>query len=1169
MSCFNIRRLLALSWLVTSFVTSYAAASSFRLKNLQVEYEQTPLGIDVETPRFSWQMEASDDSSRGLVQKAYRLTVTDEYGANLWDSKKISSDVSLNIEYSGRPLKAATRYSWTVCVWDTKGKEVSASSWFETGLMCKDDTDGIWAGAKWIGVEDHDQALYSHYLPVYRVDFTLQLDRQSNSTRAGFIYGANDDRLMNRFKNQYHLQNGKDESYVMIELDIAPLASGKEAQLNVYRAGYHPKDRKGVPLKTFSISASLINKGNRYEKHPVVLTSDLGFTRIYIQGDREQNKIGEINLNPLGQGGDFIAFPVLADIGYSLPEGQIAAFSDVKIRHFRAPSNVIRTLDVQTDSHSFRTFDPSENAMPMLRTVFVADKSEIKKARLYITSRGIYEPYLNGQRIGKDYFNPGMTQYNKMHLYQTFDVTEYIRPGRNALGALLAEGWWSGGCTFMGEFWNYFGDRQSLLAKLVISYKDGTEKTVVTNPSEWTYFNDGPVQYGSFFQGEVYDALKEKQIENWSMPEYDDSAWKPVREISLKNTMTTAHSHGWTPADNYEHFHLTGQFGQTVEEIKRITAVSVKEVQPGVFVYDMGQNMAGVPEIDLSGVSPGTKICLRFAEIEYPDLPEYSGNIGMIMLENIRAAMAQDIYITRGGKETISPRFTYHGYRYLEITGIEQALPLEAVRGVVLSSISHLNADYKTSNDRVNRLWQNILWSTYANFISIPTDCPQRNERLGWSGDISVFSRTATYLSDLPQFLRRHMFAMRHVQREDGRFPDIAPLGGGFGGMLWGSAGITVPWESYQQYNDKQVLAEHYDAMKHYIRYLMDKCVDPSTGVLVQEKVWGNLGDWLGLEDEKNDKTLLWESYFIYDLDLMEKIATILDKKEDAEGYAKLADERRAFFVRTYIDPETGKTIASGSNGPKKGEQVDIQTSYVLPLAFNLVDKEMREKLAEHLVQTITRTNTTDNGRECPPYSLMTGFIGTAWIGQALSENGYGDIAYKLLQQTNYPSWLYPIEQGATTIWERLNSYTHLDGFGGNNRMNSFNHYSFGAVGAWMCNYSLGIQRDEDYPGFKQFVLKPEVDTSGGMTYATGYYDSMYGRIESGWRLEKDGVVYRCSVPANTVARLYLPATSLTGITEDGKPLKKSKGIESISMEGRKVILKLSSGKYTFKVKAE
>ena len=360
----------------------------------------------------------------------------------------------------------------------------------------------------------------------------------------------------------------------------------------------------------------------------------------------------------------------------------------------------------------------------------------------------------------------------------------------------------------------------------------------------------------------------------------------------------------------------------------------------------MGQNMVGVPEITLSGMESGKVINMRFAEVKYPELPRYAGNEGMIMLENIRAAMAQDKYITSGGSETYSPRFTYHGYRYIEITGIEKALPVENVKGIVLSSIDKLASHYETSNEKVNKLWNNIVWSTYANFLSIPTDCPQRNERLGWAGDISVFSRTSTYLADVSQFLRRYLQAMRDVQRKDGRFADVAPLGVGFGGLLWGSAGITVPWEIYQQYGDEAVLSEHYDAMCMYIDYILKKNIDPKSNIIVQDNEFWNLGDWLGPEDQKNDKTLMWEAYFLYDLEIMNKVATILGKDTDAEKFGNLHSERMAFFNETYIDKNTSKTISSGADGPKKGKLVDIQTSYVLPLAFGIVNQDLKDDFA-------------------------------------------------------------------------------------------------------------------------------------------------------------------------------------------------------------------------------
>lgn len=1146
-----------------SNVSQAASTNTVAITHLKVEYTETPLGIDVEKPRFSWQMEATDNQ-RGCKQTAWQIIVTNEKGEQVWDSGKIKDSGSINKEYDGMPLQPTTRYHWEVNVWDNKGMQSSASSWFETGLMCGENTYENWSNAKWIGGGDEDMVFYSHYLSVFRLSYSIQLDESTKTLCAGLVYGANDERLMSKNKNLYNIESNKDESYIKIELNIAPLATGKEARLNVYRVGYHPNDKIEVPLQNFPLSIDLINQQNCYNQHTISLSSEYGITRLYF--DNASKEVGSIVLNPVGRGGDYIAFPMLADVGYWVPAKQAATFSNVQVSNYRSPSNGIATLQDNAlkieggSTGTLQTFTPQGNALAMLRTRFTNHKTEIAKARLYITARGIYEVYLNGVHLGDDYFNPGITQYNKTHLYQTFDVTEHILTGDNVLGATLAEGWWSGAATYTGENWNLFGDRQSLLAKLVITYTDGTEKIVTTQPSSWQFFNKGPVLYGSIFQGEVYDATREKVVEGWSTVSYDAFLWKPACEVALEEHISAI--------NDYSTFKLIGQSAPTVKAVKELTACSVKEVHPGVFVYDMGQNMAGVPKIHLSGLLPGTKVNFRFAEVTYPDLPEYKDNVGMIMLENIRAALAQDIYIAKGGEEDFSPRFTYHGYRFVEITGIDKPLPLGAVKGIVVSSIHQLTAHYETSNSKVNQLWENITWSSYANFISIPTDCPQRNERMGWAGDISVFSRTSTYLANVAQFLRSYLNSTRDVQSDNGRFADIAPVGGGFGGVLWGSAGITVPWECYQQYEDKALLSEHYDAMKRYISYILDNMIDKESGLLVQNRAWGDLCDWLGLEDEKNDKSLVWEAYFIYDLELMSRMATILSKSDDAQHFQKLRDERKKLFNKVYINPETGKTQFSEFVPQKVGRPVDTQTSYVLPLAFDAVAQEHKEKFIQNFINTVTRENSIGGKLQCPPYSLMTGFIGTAWICKALSDNGCNEIAYRLLQQTGYPSWLYPVEQGATTIWERLNSYTHLNGFGGNNGMNSFNHYSFGAVGSWMYNYSLGIQRDKNAPAFKHFLLKPTVDPSGEMKYAKGYYESLYGRIESSWSVEDNSIIYQFTVPANTSASLYLPASSIKDVQENGKTIgKKSKGITFTSKEGDYLLFELQSGFYSFEVK--
>ena len=1179
------------------FGQGYACAAQLDLTALKVEYVEKPLGIDVERPRFSWQMQAKSDA-HGVRQTAYALTVRDERGALVWDSGKTSGDSALNLTYAGKALAPATRYRWSVKAWDQDGVAHAASSWFETGLMQTGTGAAGWNGAKWIGGADQDAVLYAHYLPVFKLGYTVQLDRTSNSTRAGFVYGANDARLLDRNKNPGELQSKRNSSYVMLEIDTSGLRTGQDAALNIYRVGYHANDKADVPFKRVAIARSLINPGNQYEQHSISLSSNLGQTRILIDGEGPQHLVTELNLNPLGQGGDHIAFPVVGDIGFQLAKNQNARFSDVQVRHFRSPSNSLFSEDLAhgpyrgifaaggaglaVEDKAYRisggengrliVADPSRNAMPMLRTSFTPAKAGIAKARLYVTARGIYDVYLNGKRVGDDYFNPGMTQYNKSQLYQTYDVSKYLVPGRNALGAVLGEGWWSGAITYMGEFWNFFGDSQSLLAKLVITYTDGKQDIITSQPGSWQYFKQGPVVYGSFFQGEVYDATREALTRNWSTGAYDASAWKPAAEVSLQGHVTNDELNArrnMPSAKDYSSLNLQGQFGPTVRKVKELGAIGVQQVRPGVYVYDMGQNMVGVPRISLSGHAPGTRIALRYAEVTYPHMPEYGDKAGMLMLENIRAAMAQDIYLTRGGREEIAPRFTFHGYRYLEITGIDRPLPLAAVKGQVISSIDRLASSYESSNAQLNKLWQNITWSTYSNFLSIPTDCPQRNERLGWSGDISVFSRTATYMADVPQFLRRHLLSMRDTQRADGRFADVSPLGTGFGGVLWGSAGITLAWESYRQYGDLAMVGEHYDAMKRYVDYILAKNIDPQSGILVQEDphAWINLGDWLGPEQGKNDNSLLWESQLIFDLQIMQKFAALLGKNADQARFAQVLDQRTRFFNATYFDAD-GKTRHSSFKQDlaakyQPGDLVDTQTSYVLPLVFGIASEQNKSRVAANLAATVKRAGTTDSGTATQPYSLMTGFIGTAWISQALSDSGHVDLAYRLLLQSTYPSWLYPVEQGATTVWERLDSYTHVKGFGGNNGMNSFNHYAFGAVGAWMVTHSLGIERDEDTPAFKRFRLKPEPDPTGKLSYAKGHYDSLYGRIESGWTRTAGGTSYAFTVPANTTATVYLPAASQAEVRYTARP-GQARHIRFLRMEAGKAVFEVGSGKYAF-----
>ena len=1188
------------------------ARAADTLQNLTVEYQQTPLGIDVAQPRFAWQMEAP--AERGVHQSAYRIEVRDSTGAVAWDSTRVESRESLAILYRGTPLKPATRYAWTVTAWNQAGQPLSATSWFETGLMDPAPGSTAWGGAKWVGGGDEDLVLYAPYLAIFDARYTVTI--APGSTRASFVFGANDSRLMDRYKNVYQIESPRDGSYIKLELDVSALDGTNPdatAKLHVYRVGYAPTDTPTKAFRSFEIASSVVDAANKHREHVVAFYGQFGQITLTVDGSGALKSVGApapaaaggppgrrpspnvVNLNPLGEGWDYLPFGLLCHIGFSVEPGQRASFRDVTVRNSRSPQHVLFKEEVAGASYSgifagavglsagdgrfdidggakgiFVARDPSRNSAPMLRSAFTTSGKPIASARLYVTARGIYDVFLNGTRVGEDHYNPGQSQYNVTHFYQTYDVTRLLQPGQNAIGAVLSEGWWSGLLSF-GAIWNHFGDRQSLLAKLVISYGDGTSDTITTNDRTWKYFANGPVVYGSLDFGEVYDTGREAAVDGWATARFNDRGWKPAVEVPTAGTTfageDTPFGGGPRMKIAFDRLSLIGQVGDTARVFRTIAAKSVKEVRPGVFVYDLGQNIVGVPRITFGSGRAGATVTLRFAEMLYPDLPDSGKNVGMIMTENYRAALSQDVYTLKAGRQVYQPRFTSHGFQYIEITGIDAALPVAAVEGVAISSVHTLTADYRTSNDKVNQLWSNLVWSNVDNFLTLPTDCPQRNERVGWSGDINVFSRTATYVSNADQFLTRHMSAMRDVQWPNGRFTDVAPVGGGFGGVLWGSAGIVVPWEVYLQYKDTAILERHYPAMVAYANYL-ETTLDPKTGLSTD----GLLGDWLGPQNGLLGSAFLVTAYHAYDMAIMAKVATLLGKTEDAVKFQALADQRKAFFNATFVNADK-KTLATGRSGfgPRPTPDAvptfriaDTQTSYAVGLGLGVFSPEHVPFAAKHLVDAVARENADDDGVTRPPYSLMTGFIGTSWVSKALSQNGQSEAAYRLLQNRTYPSWLYAVDQGATTIWERLNGYTIEKGFGGNNSMNSFNHYSFGAVGQWMIAHSLGIERDA--PGFQTFILQPEPDPTGTMTWAEGHYDSMYGRISSAWKVEGGVLTYRATVPANTPATLFLPASTSAAVKEGGADASRAKGVAFLRHEGGKAVYLLTSGMYVFTV---
>ena len=919
--------------------------------------------------------------------------------------------------------------------------------------------------ADWITVDSDSLPVYPDYLSVFRLGFRLDMPKGES---ASLLFGVDDPRLMDADKNVYGLANCPGESYFRIQMD--------EDSVRLFRSGYHPDDNPKAALAVFP------TVGLRHSADSIEVAVNNGWIEISING----KSVGRRGMNPLGNGGDYIAFPVLAGVAVDIPEGSGAKIGGITVSNFRNPRNAICSLESTDDVQGFRgrVYMPSRS-MPEIRSVISVDASKkMRKATANATAMGVYDLYVDGKRVNDEYFLPGSTQYNKTHLYHTFDLTDFLKPGDNEIRARMGEGWWSGPSTFVGENWNFFGDRQAFRADITVEYTDGTADRFVTGPDTWEYSVDGPLVTGSFFHGEIFDSRRDDL-----QGEGSGRVWRNAVKLPFEQTVAPV-AGGWDDAN------LRPSFGDRVLAVDTLTAVSMTEPRPGVYVYDMGQNMAAVPYLIFEGLGRGREVTVRHGEVLYPEMPQYKENAGMVMTENLRAAMCADKYIASGdGREVFSPRHTLHGYRYLELTGIDEPLPLDAVRSVAVSSVHGFKAHFECSDSLVNRLWDNIKWSTLSNFVSIPTDCPQRNERLGWMGDISVYAPTATKIADVGPLLRQYLQSVRDCQADNGKFPDVAPTGFGFGGFLWGSAGITVPWECYRQYGDRALLEEHYPAMKRYIDYVLRETIEPSTNVLVQNREWGDLGDWLSPEYERTDKSLLWECYLIYDLSIMRDVADVLGLREDAAMYGVLADERKRFFAETFVDPATEKTRWSAFDPNRIGKEVDTQSSYALPLAMGIYDSP---RFRENFIATVERENRADDGTLCPPYSLMTGFIGTAWVMEALSRIDRNDVAYSLLTSTNYPSWLYPVTQGATSVWERLNSYTDKDGFGRNNSMNSFNHYSFGSVGNWLLTRCLGITVDAD----GKATVDPAPDPTGRIKWARGWIDTPQGRIEASWGLE-------------------------------------------------------------------
>lgn len=1000
-------------------------AGALRVGSPTVEYVRDPLGLDTPGPRLSWQLLSEKPDQ---AQSAYQLRVGSAPGTpaepDVWDSGKVVSDRSVLVPYAGPALRPRTRYHWSVRVWNAAG-EVSgwseSASW-ETGLMSTAAWSAEWIaapatlsgapglrGASWIWFPEGEPA---GDLPAGTRWFRRAVDVPAGVTGARLVVSADDAYTVyvNGTEVARTEPDGPAENW------RRPAVVDVTARL---RAG------AGV------LAASAVNatEGPAGLIAVLELTSADGTTTTVPTDDVWRTTDTE----PSGAEGawqrpgyDDGAWPA-AKKGPAWGSGPWGAVAPAVF-----PATQLR--------HGFR----------------LADKP-VARARLYTTALGHYEAHINGQRVGKDRFGPGWTDYRKRVQYQSYDVTALVRRGANAIGAHLALGWYGGNLGMFGP--HHYGDRPALLAQLEVDYRDGTSERVVSGDG-WRAAA-GPIVSSDMQAGEEYDARLETA--GWTSPGFDDTRWLPAEAVGGVDT------------------EIVAQVDGPVRVAKELPAKKVTRVAPGVFVFDLGQNMVGSVRLRVSGPA-GTTVRLRHAEVLNPD--------GSIYTANLRTARATDTYTLKGGgEETYEPRFTFHGFRYVEVTGYPGTPRAGAVTGRVMHTSAPFTFEFESDVPMLNRLHDNISWGQRGNFLSIPTDTPARDERLGWTGDINVFAPTAAYVMESARFLTKWLQDLRDAQTAGGSFthvaPDIAGVGDGSAG--WGDAGVTVPWALYQAYGDERILGTSWDSMVKWLDYLRahsDNLLRPADG----------FGDWLNIEDE-TPKDVIATAYFAHSADLTARTARVLGK--DPAPYDTLFGQVRDAFRAAYVT----------ADGRVKG---DTQTAYVLALSMELLPEAARKPAADRLVALI----------EAKDWHLSTGFLGTPRLLPVLTATGHNDVAYRLLHRRTFPGWGYQIENGATTMWERWDSIRPDGGFQ-DAGMNSFNHYAYGSVGEWMYANICGIAPGR--PGFKQIVVRPR--PGGEVRRAGGRYASVHGPITTRWETTAGGgFELECSVPPNTTAEVWVPA---------------------------------------------
>ena len=1074
-------------WLIASLLACFvlaanvALAADFTPTDLSCEYLKNPEGIDVAAPRLTWILQPTDPAKQDLKQSAYQVLVAssaeklaaDE--GDLWDSGKVASDRSVHVPYAGKTLESYTPCYWKVRTWDQDGQVSpwSPSAYWSMGILKPDQWQGEWI--RFTGDSKEKTPPTAPMVSLKRMPWVWYPGEDANkSAPIGKRY----------FRRVLDIDGNKDLSYCGLAITADDqwtlFVNGKEVAKSDGKT-YAWKRPKAVDLRPFLKPGKNVVavEAENLEEGPAGL---LTYMVILYRNPWERSEIP-------GNSGWKVSQE--AKPGWNAMDFDESGWKSVQTLGHNG------TIDV-AGCGPWGSVDVPEMGdwihklpAPQFRKEF-AVKKPLRRATAYVTGLGYYELKLNGAKVGNRKLDPAFTPYNRRVLYATYDVTDQVKQGENAVGMLLGNGWYNMHTRAVWDFdrapWR---DWPVARLNLRLEYADGTVETIVTDGSWKAGY--GPLLRDSVRQGEVYDARQETP--GWSRAGFDDAAWKPVE--------VAAGPEGVLRSEMIDPIRIT----------ESIRPVKIYEPKPGVFVFDAGQNMAGWAQLRTKGPA-GTKVTMRYSERIHED---GSLDRNAIACHQRSEPFQTDVYILKGeGVETWEPRFAYHGFRYVEVTGLAEKPTLETITAKVVHTDFSTAGSFVCSDPMVNQLQKMNLWAYRSNFHGYPTDCPHR-EKNGWTADAHLAAEQAMYNFDNSPGYLKWVNDLEDTQRPNGMLPGIVPTAGwGFhwgNGPAWDSAYVLIPWYLYLYRHDLRVLEEHYDGIRSYIDYVSSRSPDHLANF--------GLNDWVPVKTQ-TPTIITSTAYFYVDTRILAKAAQLLGKEEDAKKYTKLADDTREAFQKKFYQGEGRYSIAG-------------QTTLACALYQEMCPGSERAAIAERLAENIKANND----------HLDVGVLGARYLFHALSENGHHELAYKVAMQPEGPSYGEWVKSGSTSLWEDWKGH------------DSINHAFFGDISAWFYQKLAGINPDMEQPGFKKVVLRPLPLKE--LTWVRAEHLSQYGPIKSAWKKQDGQFTWTVTVPVNTTATVYVPSTKSDTVVE-------ASGKKSVRREGDAEVFELGSGQYEFTV---